>query len=116
MAAFVTTAEPLDPLATIAYVSDALSMSVAERAPPVELPATTEAAPFDATGASFTGSIVTVTVATFESALPSVTWNVKLSVPFAFGFGVYVNAPVADVGHRRVPLVPLETTENVSGS
>src|SRR5689334_1368314 len=106
VAAFVMTAAPLEPFATSAYVSDALSMSVADNTPVIEPPATTDAAPFEAVGASLTGSMVTVTVATFEFALPSVTWNVKRSVPFAFGPGVYVNAPVDALVSAAVPFVP----------
>jgi len=41
-----------------------------------------------ATGASFTGRIVTLTVAGVESNCPSFTLNVKLSCPLKSGFGV----------------------------
>ena len=42
----------------------------------------------EATGMSFTGEIVTWTVATFESVMPSFALNVKLSLPFTFGCGM----------------------------
>ncbi|MNG35116.1 hypothetical protein D3C84_1217820 [compost metagenome] len=44
--------------------------------------------PSTATGRSFTASILIVIVAIFESDLPSLTLNVKLSAPFAFALGV----------------------------
>ncbi len=44
--------------------------------------------PFEATGGSLTGVIVTETVAVFESMVPSFALKVKLSAPFAFAFGV----------------------------
>ncbi len=44
--------------------------------------------PLLAAGASFTGLIVTVIVATLESTVPSFALKVNVSVPLAFRFGV----------------------------
>ena len=46
------------------------------------------ALPFCATGASFTGLTVRVTVAVLEPIVPSLAVKVKLSVPLKSGFGV----------------------------
>ena len=46
------------------------------------------ALPSCATGASFTGLTVSVTVAVLEPTVPSLAVKVKLSVPLKFGFGV----------------------------
>ena len=46
-----------------------------------------------ATGASFTGFTVIVTVAAFEFSSPSVATYVKVSVPLKFASGVYVKLP-----------------------
>ena len=48
-----------------------------------------------ATGESFTGVTVSVTVTTAESAWPSFALYVKLSVPLKFATGVYVKLPSA---------------------
>ena len=68
------------------------------------------------TGASFTGVIVTVTVAVFESVVPSLTLKVKVSIPLAFSFGVYMKAPVDEFVMDAVPLLPLVTSTYVSAS
>ena len=48
-----------------------------------------------ATGASLTAATVIVTVATFESSLPSLALYEKLSLPLKFADGVYVKLPFA---------------------
>ncbi len=48
--------------------------------------------------------------------LPSLALNVMVSTPLAFGFGVYLNAPVAALVMAAVPFVPLLTIVNVSAS
>ncbi len=44
--------------------------------------------PASATGASFTGLTVMLTVAVFEVSVPSLAVNVKLSLPLKSGSGV----------------------------
>jgi hypothetical protein len=63
-------------------------MSLATSVPPALVPAVTFNAPFCATGASLTGAMVTVTVATALSSEPSFTRKANVSVPLTFGFGV----------------------------
>ena len=66
---------------TIEYVSGSPSTSVAGRAT-IANESSARIAEFGlATGASFTGSTVIETVATFESLTPSLALNVKLSAP-----------------------------------
>src|SRR5437773_1192606 len=69
-------------------------------------------ASFAATGASFTAATVIVTVATFESRLPSFALNVKLSGPLQFASGVYVSAGGIPL---NVPCVGPLTITYVSG-
>ena len=63
-------------------------MSEPISAPETNDPAETAATPFSATGASFTGVIVTVMVPMFESTVPSFALNVKASVPDTLPFGM----------------------------
>ena len=81
-------AVPRVPLVTIAKVSDELSTSVAISVPLAATFSVVASGPSVATGASLTGVIVTVTVATFDVVVPLLAWKVKLSVPCAFGCGV----------------------------
>jgi len=71
------------------YVSEALSMSVASSVPLMTLSSLPLAAPFCATGASFTGLTVRLIVAVLDVAEPlSVALKLKLSAPLKFGAGV----------------------------
>ena len=54
--------------------------------------------------------IFTVTVAGALSKLPSFTLKVKLSEPFAFALGTYVNAPVVAFVIVTTPFEPCDTT------
>ena len=78
-----------------------------------------------ATGASFTAVIFTVTVAIALLKAPSFTVKVKVSEPFSFALGTYLNAPVAvfvivttpfvaRVSTRYVNDEPISTSEPVS--
>src|SRR2546426_11948903 len=58
--------------------------------------------------------MVSVTVATLLSSRPSLALKVNVSVPFTFGSGVYVKAPVVAFVMVAVPFVPLVTMEKVS--
>src|ERR1041384_5132268 len=67
-----------------------------------------------ATGASFTGVILTVTVAILDCAAPSLTRYVKVSVPFAFGAGAKVKSGFVAILIEAVPLAPFVTIEYTS--
>src|SRR5262249_38024987 len=75
-----------------------------------------------ATGASFTGVIVIVTVAVFESSTPSLALKVKLVTPLKFSAGVKLKAPDAEFVIATVPcdadggLTMLYVKEGLSGS
>jgi hypothetical protein len=76
------------PFDTTVKVSALPSTSLPVSVPPAALSSCAISVPEFATGSSFTASIVTVTVATFESALPSFTLKVNKSDPLTCGFGV----------------------------
>ena len=61
---------------------------------------------------SVTSTMVTLTVAMFDTSAPSLTWKVKVSVPAWPDDGVYVNAPVAALVTVAVPREPLVTMPN----
>jgi hypothetical protein len=74
-----------------AIVPVALSTSLKKTEAVTPAPSTpVDGAVSEATGASFTGYTVIVTVAVFDVREPSLTLNVKLSVPEKSGAGVYV--------------------------
>ena len=80
-------------LPTIVYVRLASDVSTSLTSAPrsIGTPGPSSVAlaePSFATGVSLTAVIVIVTVAVFESTVPSLTLNVKLSAPFLFGSGV----------------------------
>ena len=52
-------------------------------------------------GGSSTGKTLSVTLATFDSSLPSVALYVKESVPLKFAFGVYSSDPPRQGGFRH---------------
>src|SRR5207302_9723890 len=73
---------------TTAYVSGSPSTSVAASAIAVAVSWFVVTLCAVATGVSFTGVMVSVTVATFEFSVPSFALNVKLSGPLYFAAGV----------------------------
>src|SRR5947209_1070541 len=100
----------------IANVTLVLSMSDAVRVIVTGVSSLVVTACASATGASFVGLTAIETVASAESSAPSSTRKVKLSLPFASGFGVKETSAVQSLPgpigaglageHETVPIVP----------
>ena len=67
-------------------------------------------------GGVVSGAMPTVTSATSEVAVPSLTLKVKVSVPSAPAFGTYPNAPVAASVRVTTPRTAGVTSAKVSAS
>ena len=76
----MTVATPFDPFVSSVYVSRSPSGSAALKVPFIDLSSCVVSVPPFATGGRL-AAIVTVTVATFEASVPSLTENVNVSVP-----------------------------------
>ena len=85
MEALVIRAVPFVPVETSRNVRRCPSASVAVRVPFTDLSSAVVTLPLFATGAWLVeaGVMVTVTVAIFESDVPSLAWKVKVSVSLA---------------------------------